>query len=167
MAQLGAEVYTSVGGTVGLGKIMADELVTPWRLGKRFGFKGTTQALSFHATADNIPTIQKVLFETAAKHRYSSAEIGAYLQPVERARSFFCVYDLHCDPTKPEEVQRVKTLFAEASEAMINAGAFFDRPYGVWADMMYRRNATYAEYLRKIKAQLDPNNILNPGKLCF
>ena len=64
-------------------------------------------------------------------------------------------------------MERVKALFNEASEAIINAGAFFDRPYGPWADMMYRRNATYAEYLRKIKAQLDPNNILNPGKLCF
>jgi hypothetical protein len=146
---------------------MADEFVTPWRLGKRFGYKGTTQALSFHATADNIPGIEKALFETAAKYRYSSAEIGAYLQPVERARSFYCVYDLHCDPTREDEVQRVKALFSEASEALIGAGAFFERPYGVWADMMYRRNATYAEYLRKIKAQLDPNNILNPGKLCF
>ena len=50
---------------------------------------------------------------------------------------------------------------------MIYAGAFFDRPYGPWADMMYRRNATYTEYLKKIKKDLDPNNIMNPGKLCF
>lgn len=167
MAELGSEMYTSVGGIVGLGKIIADELITPWRLGKRFGYRGTTHGLSFHATGDNIPEIEKILFETAAKHRYSSAEIGAYLQPVERARSFFCVYDLHCDPDRADEVQRVKALFSEASEKMIEAGAFFDRPYGVWADMMYRRNATYAEYLRKIKTQFDPNNILNPGKLCF
>lgn len=167
MAEIGSELYTSVGGIVGLGKIIADELVQPWRLQKRFGYRGTTHALSFHATADNIPQIEKALFETAARHRYSSAEIGAYLQPVERARTFYCVYDLHCDPTREDEVQRVKALFSEASETLIDAGAFFDRPYGPWADMMYRRNATYAEYLRKIKAQLDPNNILNPGKLCF
>ncbi|MFH0942135.1 MAG: FAD-linked oxidase C-terminal domain-containing protein, partial [Chloroflexota bacterium] len=167
MAEIGSELHTSVGGIVGLGKIIADELVLPWRLQKRFGYRGTSHGLSFHATADNIPQIEKVLFETAARHRYSPADIGAYLQPVERARTFFCVYDLHCNPTREDEVQRVKTLFSEASEAMIGAGAFFDRPYGPWADMMYRRNATYAEYLKKIKAQLDPNNILNPGKLCF
>ena len=167
MAEMGSELHTSMGGTVGLGKIFADELVLPWRLQKRFGYRGSCHGLSFHATAENIPRIEEVLYQTAAKYRYSAADVGAYLQPVERARTFYCVYDLHCDPNREDEAQRVKALFNEASEAIINAGAFFDRPYGPWADMMYRRNATYAEYLKKIKAQLDPNNILNPGKLCF
>jgi FAD/FMN-containing dehydrogenase len=167
MAEMGSELHTSMGGTVGLGKIIADELVLPWRLQKRFGYRGSCHGLSFHATADNLPNIEDALLQTAAKYRYSAADVGAYLQPVERARTFYCVYDLHCDPNREDEVQRVKALYNEASEAMITAGAFFDRPYGPWADMMYRRNATYAEYLKKIKAQLDPNNILNPGKLCF
>ncbi|GAH85459.1 unnamed protein product, partial [marine sediment metagenome] len=96
-----------------------------------------------------------------------SGDIGVYVQPVERARSFYCVFDLHCDPTNDDDIQRVKALFDEASETLVNMGAFFDRPYGLWAQMMYQRDAAYAEYLRKIKAQLDPNNIMNPGKLCF
>jgi FAD/FMN-containing dehydrogenase len=50
---------------------------------------------------------------------------------------------------------------------LIEAGAFFDRPYGVWADLMYSRTGTYTEYLKKLKVELDPNNIMNPGKLCF
>ena len=167
MAEIGSELNYSIGGIVGLGNIVADELILPWGLQKRFGYRGSCHGLSFHATAENIPRIEEVLYQTAAKHRYSAADVGAYLQPVERARSFYCVYDLHCDPNREDEVQRVKALYNEASEAMITAGAFFDRPYGPWAEMMYRRNATYAEYLRKIKAQLDPNNIMNPGKLCF
>jgi len=77
------------------------------------------------------------------------------------------VFDLHCDLADDNEVEKVSSLFDEDSELLISPGAFFDRPYGPWAEMMYRRNGNYAEYLKKIKAQLDPNNIMNPGKLCF
>ena len=166
-AESGFEVKPSVGGIIGLDKLIEEEMVLPWRMQKRFGYRGSCHGLMFHAAGAALPTIENALSEVAAKYHYSWGDIGAYVQPVERARSFYCVYDLHCDPTNNSDVERVKALFNEASEALIDAGAFFDRPYGPWADMMYRRNATYAEYLKKIKAQLDPNNIMNPGKLCF
>jgi FAD/FMN-containing dehydrogenase len=121
----------------------------------------------FKATATNLPKIEAVLNEVCARYNYSTAEIGAYIQPVERARTFDCRIDLHAWQNREADRENVKALYEEVSDALIEAGAFFDRPYGPWADMMYRRNATYAEYLRKIKAELDPNNILNPGKLCF
>jgi len=166
-AEAGFEIKPSVGGIVGLDKIIEEEMLFPWRMQKRFGYKGSCHGLMFHATGGSVQKIEDALCQVAAKYRYSSGDIGAYVQPVERARSFYCVFDLHCDPTNDSEVERVKALFNEASEALINAGAFFDKPYGPWAQMMYQRDAAYAEYLRKIKAQLDPNNIMNPGKLCF
>jgi len=166
-AETGFEIKTTVAGFLGLDRIIMEELINPWRMQKRHGFKGNCHELKFHALAGNLPKIEAALNEVCARHNYATAEIGAYVQPVERARTFSCIYDLHCFRDRPADFDNVKELFAEASEAMINAGAFFDRPYGCWADMMYRRNATYAEYLRKIKTEFDPNNILNPGKLCF
>jgi FAD/FMN-containing dehydrogenase len=166
-AEVGFEIKTTVGAVMGLDKIVADELILPWRLLKRFGYKGTCQSLMFKATATNLPKIEAVLNEVCARYNYSTAEVGAYIQPVERARTFDCRIDLHAWQNREADRENVKALYEEVSDAIIEAGAFFDRPYGPWADMMYRRNATYAEYLRKIKAELDPNNILNPGKLCF
>lgn len=166
-AETGFEIKPSLGGTAGLDKIIEDEMVLPWRMQKRFGYKGSCHGLMFHATGDSVPKIEDALYQVAAKYRYSSGDIGIYVQPVERARSFYCIFDLHCDPTNDGDIQRVKALFNEASETLVNTGAFFDRPYGPWAQIMYQRDAAYAEYLRKIKAQLDPNNIMNPGKLCF
>jgi len=166
-AEAGFELKPSVGGVTGLDRIIEEEMLLPWRMQKRFGYKGSCHELKFHATGSAIPTIEDALCQVAAQYHYPSGDIGAYVQPVERARSFYCVYDLHCDPTNADDVERVKALFNEASEALINAGAFFDRPYGPWAEMTYRRDGTYAEYLRKIKALLDPNSIMNPGKLCF
>jgi len=166
-SEVGFDLSPSVGGITGLGKIIDEEMLLPWRMQKRFGYKGSCQGLMFHTTGAALSKIEDALAKVAAKYNYSWGDVGAYVQPVERARSFYCVYDLHCDPTSDSDVERVKALFNEASEAAIDAGAFFDRPYGVWAEMMYRRNGAYAEYLRKIKAELDPNGIMNPGKLCF
>ena len=46
-------------------------------------------------------------------------------------------------------------------------GGFFSAPYGPWADMVYSRAAAYTETLKVVKRAFDPDNILNPGKLCF
>jgi FAD/FMN-containing dehydrogenase len=54
-----------------------------------------------------------------------------------------------------------------AAGALANRGAFFSRPYGPWADMAYRRDAGTTMALRKVKGIFDPNNVMNPGKLCF
>ena len=61
----------------------------------------------------------------------------------------------------------MKEFFGKASEEMLKQGAYYSRPYGIWADMAYNRDAQTTAVLKKIKGLFDPNNIMNPGKLCF
>jgi FAD/FMN-containing dehydrogenase len=49
----------------------------------------------------------------------------------------------------------------------MDMGAFFSRPYGENARMVFNRDGANVEVLKKVKAVFDPNNIMNPGKLCF
>jgi FAD/FMN-containing dehydrogenase len=49
----------------------------------------------------------------------------------------------------------------------MNSGAFFSRPYGPWAPMVYARDRNGAQMLQRLKSVFDPAGILNPGKLCF
>ena len=35
------------------------------------------------------------------------------------------------NPDDPDEKERIKSLWLDASEKLIKAGAFFDRPYGL------------------------------------
>jgi len=103
----------------------------------------------------------------AAEYGYPTRDIGVYLQPIERARACFCQFGFHCNPEDEGEVNSVRNLFLEASEEAISMGGLFTTPYGPWADMVYSRAATYTEVMKVVKNAFDPNNILNPGKLCF
>ena len=68
----------------------------------------------------------------------------------------------------PDDVERVKKLWLEANEVCVNMGAVPDKPYGPVADMIYRRyNSNYTSLIKSLKRELDPNNIMNPGQLCF
>ncbi len=58
-------------------------------------------------------------------------------------------------------------LFTAASRQLISDGAYFSRPYGEWADPVYNRDAAGRDALRTVKKIVDPNNVLNPSKLCF
>ena len=60
-----------------------------------------------------------------------------------------------------------KPRLSSASRLCVDKGGFFSRPYGAWADMIYKKCPDTADALRKMKDIFDPKGILNPGRLCF
>jgi len=62
-------------------------------------------------------------------------------------------------------LQKVKQLYQVISSTLIKMGAFFSRPYGEWAGKVYEKADVYKSMLKKIKHEVDPENIMNPGKL--
>ena len=163
----GAEVKPTVGGVTNLNKIIADEINLSKKMQKRFGFRGSCHQLMFATTADRVDDYLETVTETAGDFNYPPEDIGIYIQPMERGRAFYISVDLHCDLANDEDLFLVSDLYDQLSEILIEDGAFFDRPYGKWAELVYSKTGKYAEYLRMIKKELDPNNIMNPGKLCF
>jgi FAD/FMN-containing dehydrogenase len=83
------------------------------------------------------------------------------------------IFFLHCefilpfDPNSEAEVQRAADLFRDASHRLFDQKAYFSRPYGLWADMVYNADARTTIVTRKMKGIFDPNHVMNPGKLCF
>jgi hypothetical protein len=130
-------------------------------------YKGACQDISFLTTLDRVPRFIKVMYDVAEQGGYSCSDIGIYVQPMVQGTSCHCEFNLFYNPTNTREVARVQELYTQAGENLINAGAFFSRPYGALADMAYRRDGETTAALRKVKAILDPNNIMNSGKLCF
>ncbi len=164
---LGLELKPNVGGISGLERFMMEELLRPWSILKKFRYRGSCHDLSFYCPLNRIPELEKEIKILADKHKYPISALGGYVLPVERGRALYCEYDFHCDPNDHHETEKIKSLWFEASERLISKGAFFDRLYGPWAEMVYQRAGMYPIYLKKLKKQFDPNNIMNPGKLCF
>ena len=143
------------------------EITRPWGILKKYRFKGSVHDVSFKAPLGRVPDLQRLILQVADAHEYPAEDIGGYVLPLERGRAVHCEFDFHCDPADVVQRERTRVLWQEVSEKLIRAGAFFDRPYGPWAQMMYSRSGTYAQKLQDLKKELDPNNIMNPGRLCF
>jgi FAD/FMN-containing dehydrogenase len=134
---------------------------------RKFNYKGSVHDLTFKAPITKIAELEQLLNRLASDAGYPTADIGSYIMPLERGRAIHCEFDLHCPAADSPERDMVKKLWQQASAELINTGAYFDRPYGIWAQLMYSRAAQYSQILKKLKEETDPNNILNPGKLCF
>ena len=103
----------------------------------------------------------------ARSPRSPVSDRGAYVQPTVQGTSTHCEFNLFYDPADPGEAERVKGLAAAATKTLADHGAFFSRPYGESAGMIMNRDAAGVRVLKKLKQIFDPNEVMNPGKLCF
>ena len=141
-------------------KILASPSSEPYYKGvPRGGFSD----IFFLTTLDRASHFISVMRAEAERAGWPAGEIGTYIQPIQQGRNVHLEFTLYHDP----EDARAKELFSSASAALSQAGAFFSRPYGPWAELAYARCPDTVAALRKVKAMLDPDNVLNRGKLCF
>jgi len=130
-------------------------------------YKGSCQEIFFLTTVNEIPKFEAIVNSVASEAGYPASEIGCYIQPQHQGVAYHVEFDLPYDPGNPAEVEKVKRVLVEASDALMRQGAYFSRPYGVWAEMVYGRDSSNTYVLKELKRIFDPNNIMNPGKLCF
>jgi len=129
--------------------------------------KGSCEDVPFLATIDKIGQSIAIMDKLAAQAGYPVADAGVYIQPAVQGTSYHCEFNLFYDPSDAAEVQRVRSLAATATRALMDNGAFFSRPYGESARAVMNRDAASVEVLKKLKKIFDPNDVMNPGKLCF
>jgi FAD/FMN-containing dehydrogenase len=166
---LGLRAQTALSGAEGKEKAVLELLSGPWETEPYWKLrpKGSCHDIFFLTTLSKAPGFIEIMKKIAGKHRYFGNEIGVYLQPMVQGRGCHCEFNLFCDESNAKEVAEARKLFMDASKILMENGAFFSRPYAPWADLVYSRFAEGVATLRKLKNIFDPNNILNPGKLCF
>jgi FAD/FMN-containing dehydrogenase len=129
--------------------------------------KGACQSLFFHTRPLLVPQFIVTVEEIATQYGYPINEIGMYLQPIEHNRACRPEFNFFYDPADEDETALVRALYDETARVLLNNGAVFTRPYGSLAPIVYEKAATYARTLKRLKKVFDPNNIMNPGNLCF
>jgi FAD/FMN-containing dehydrogenase len=151
----------------GLERTIADETLHPWGVLRKFNYRGSVHDLNFLSPLKKVPEMESTIMNVCSAKHYDCGFLGGYLLPIERGRGIHCEFDLHCDMSDNAEKERVRDIWLRASQSLVNRGAYFSRPYGPWAEMMYSRSGNYTKTLQDIKAEVDPKAIMNPGKLCF
>lgn len=130
-------------------------------------YKGGVQEIFFLTTLDKTPGFVRTMYSIANEHLFPIPEIGVYLQPVQQGVGCHCEFILPFDRKNQAEALKTEALFRDASNKMFEQKAYFSRPYGVWADMVYNADARTMIVTQEMKKIFDPNNVMNPGKLCF
>ncbi|HVN25257.1 MAG TPA: FAD-binding oxidoreductase [Syntrophorhabdales bacterium] len=130
-------------------------------------WRGASQSLFFIARPGFAPLFVDVVKDIAASYDYRSADIGIYIQPIEHNRACQLEFTFFYDKDNGQDVALVTSLYRNAASALMEEGAFFSRPYGELADMVYARAGGYVAALKRVKKVFDPKNIMNPGNLCF
>jgi hypothetical protein len=163
-------LWEDLPGLTGSGKKMVELLRSPWPQEQPYWkhrVKGGCQSLFFITKPINVPRFIEIMKMVSADLNYPMKEIGIYIQPIEHNRACQLEFDLFYDPSNEEEKEIVRSLFYRGSYELFKNGAFFTRPYGSLAKMVYEKAASYTITLRRLKNVFDPKNIMNPGNLCF
>jgi FAD/FMN-containing dehydrogenase len=129
--------------------------------------KGASQDIFFLTINDKLEGQIQTMENLADQSGYAVTEMGVYLQPIVQGTGCHCEFTLFYDRKNSRELDRVKDLSAAATRNLIAKGAFFSRPYGENATMIFNRDAASVAVLNKFKNIFDPNRIMNPGKVCF
>jgi len=109
--------------------------------------------------------MEKVVGRLSQEGGYPREDIGGYFLILERGRGVHVEFDLHCDLNHLEERTQVEALWNKSSQDLLTTGALFDRPYGIWSTLIYKKAHTYHQKLKQLKQEFDPKGIMNPGTL--
>jgi len=145
-------------------RILEDASPIPWRL----KYKGGCSDIFFITTMDMTTKFKDIVWSIASELNFDLSNIGVYVQPIVQGCNVHCEFDLYYNPENKEEYELAKHLFKECSSKLIENGAFFNRPFGIWSDMIFPNiQPEIVDAMKKVKKIFDPNNILNRGALCF
>jgi D-lactate dehydrogenase (cytochrome) len=118
----------------------------------------TDAAVPLSKLADAVTVADQVL----SKHKYPYSILGHVADA-----NFHCF--IVTDPDKPEELQEVRHITHEITMKMIEMGGTCTGEHGIGSGkidaLIAETGAPAVNIMKSIKQALDPNNILNPGKV--
>ena len=164
------KILEALPGISGGGRELIRMLRSPWPKEITYWkhrLRGGCQSIFFIARPEDAPLFYTNAINLLTQYGYPIENMGFYLQPIEQSRACHLEFNLYYNPEDLLEKEKIRILYNELAEMMLSQGALFTRPYGDIKDIVYEKAAGYAQALKRVKKIFDPNNIMNPGKLCF
>jgi len=142
---------------------------------------GSFQVVWFNTSLERVPELHKNYQRLNARHfgdtdyrnwekAFQPDEVTVYTQPLEFGRSVMLELDFFISFNDAESVKRGLAFGYDAISMVLDDGGLFDRPYGgatgsSFGSLQTPRLGTYNELLHELKADIDPRNIMAPGRL--
>jgi FAD/FMN-containing dehydrogenase len=123
--------------------------------------RGGCFSIFFQSTLDRMPAFLKVFTETATEFGIPASEIGVYIQPMVQNHACHMELLIPCEPGQAKHLSRLER---QATIQLMESGAFFSRPYGSAAELVWAQNPNNTRLVRIIKGIFDPNQALQRGK---
>jgi hypothetical protein len=129
--------------------------------------KGASQDIFFITNFQSTAATIDVMYQLADNTGYPATDLGVYIQPLVQGCNYHVEFNLFYDANNSKETRKVRELILNSVNPLISKGAFFSRPYAEITRAILNKDAASVQALRKVKTILDPDNVMNPGKLCF
>jgi hypothetical protein len=146
---------------------LIEETEHPKGMGNQRRYKGGCTYIACMASKTQLNALYDLTLKATSKNGGTPPELGWRIMPLNFGGSYYFEPSLYFNPEDPVDYESSRGTFLHASRTLIHAGAFFPRPYPLWAEEVYFRMGAYHRKVKMVKEMLDTNNIMNPGKLAL
>jgi hypothetical protein len=123
-----------------------------------------SQSIFFLSTLDRIPVFIRLVLDLVRGNSISAADIGIYIQPVIQNHACHVEFILPINLESGMGNRRMKKVERRIVTKLIEKEAFFSRPYGSAAELVWGQNPANYALLKQIKYIFDPKRVLQFGK---
>jgi FAD/FMN-containing dehydrogenase len=133
----------------------------------RNGARGTHGSVYFQTTMDRAGALIDRFDALARDDGIGADRVSRYLQPQIGGRCCHVELIVAADARDAGDIATVQRFCAQAAVPMIEAGAFFSRPHGAWAEPAMVAAHSSRWIFDEMKNIFDPDRILAPGRLAL
>jgi len=127
---------------------------------------GECLEVMFTTTLDRVQEFYNTFLEFAENVGFPEDQIGAYVQPMVQGTNTHVGFDLFY--SLDDSMEQAMELASKGSKKLLDDGAYFSRPYFPITDAVFEHTSPLTiDAMKRVKGIFDPNNVLNPGTLCF
>ncbi|MDL2238127.1 FAD-binding oxidoreductase [Christensenellaceae bacterium OttesenSCG-928-K19] len=157
---VGLKMEEEVGGIAG-SDILAAATTPCGQTDWRKSLKGECMSLHMQTTLDRANEYIGIFNAAASVAGIKREEYGVHIQPIVQNSSVYIEFML---PYAAADLEKIRAFEESATKALNANQAFFARPYGTSAKIVWDNDPVSTKLMKQMKGLMDPNRVLCPGK---